>query len=119
MPLIGFSLLGVFPMLYGLVPVIKEMYFVLKPMGQERALLALGVLAGQLLILIFGIYYVLSAFYFSRDIEMLIPLPVRPSEVLLSKFIVMTINEYLTVAVIVLPFVITFGVLDKGDSAIG
>jgi ABC-2 type transport system permease protein len=113
-PLIGFSLLGVFPMLYGLVHFIKDMYSMLKPMGQERALLALGILAGQLLILIFGIYYIVSAFYFSRDMDMLIPLPVRPYQILLSKFAVLMVNEYLTVAVVVLPFVVTFGVLDKG-----
>ena len=113
-PLMGLSLLGAFSMLYCLVLFIKEMYPLLKPMGQERALLALGILAGQLLILIFGIYYIISAFYFSRDLNMLIPLPVRPSEVLISKFIVLMVNEYLTVAVIVLPFVITFGVLDAG-----
>lgn len=114
LPVFGLSLLGVVPLFYGIVTVIKDIYFVLKPIGQESALLALAVLAGQLLILIFGIYYVLAAFYFSRDIEMLIPLPVKPSEVLLSKFIIIAINEYLTVAVLVLPFLITFGVLDKG-----
>jgi ABC-2 type transport system permease protein len=113
-PLIGFSLLGAFPMLYGLVHFINDMYSILKPMGQEHAILALGLLAGQILILIFGIYYILSAFYFSRDLDMLIPLPVRPSEVLISKFIVLMVNEYFTVAVVVLPFVITFGVLDAG-----
>ncbi len=95
-PLMGFSLLGAFSLLYCLVLFIREMYPLLKPMGQERALLALGILAGQLLILIFGIYYILSAFYFSRDLNMLIPLPVRPSEVLISKFIVLMVNEYLT-----------------------
>ncbi len=113
-PLIAFSLLGVVPMLLGLVHFIREMYSVLVPMGQEHAVLGLGVLAGQFLILVFGIYYILSAFYFSRDLDMLIPLPVRPSEVLISKFIVLIVNEYLTVAVVVLPFVISFGVLDKG-----
>ena len=114
LPIFGFSLLGLIPMLYGLIAFIKGIYFVLKPIGQEGALLALGVVAGQVLILVFGIYYVLAAFYFSRDIEMLIPLPLRASEVLLSKFIVIAFNEYLTIAVIVLPFLITFGVLDGG-----
>jgi len=101
-------------MLYGFVVFIKQMYFILKPIGQEHAILALGILAGQLAILIFGIYYILSAFYFSRDLDMLIPLPVRPSEVLISKFVVLMVNEYLTVAAIVLPFIITFGILDRG-----
>jgi ABC-2 type transport system permease protein len=113
-PLFGLAALGVLPTLYGIVLLIQNAYLLLQPMGQERALLSLGVLAGQLLILIFGIYYVISAFYFSRDLEMLIPLPLRPSEVMLSKFAVIAINEYLTVAAVVLPVVITFGVLAKG-----
>lgn len=113
-PLILFSSLGAFPLLFGLVYFIKEMYFTLQPIGQERAILAMGLLAGQIIVLIFGIYYVLSAFYFSQDLEMLIPLPLRPFEVLLSKFIVLMVNEYLTIAFIVMPFIVTFGVLDKG-----
>lgn len=113
-PVFALAAMGVLPTLYGLVLLIKGAYLLLQPMGQERALLTLGVLAGQLLILIFGIYYVISAFYFSRDLEMLIPLPLRPSEVMLSKFAVIMINEYLTVAAVVLPVVITFGVLARG-----
>jgi ABC-2 type transport system permease protein len=113
-PLFGLAAIGVLPTLYGIVLLIQNAYLLLQPMGQERALLSLGVLSGQLLILIFGIYYVISAFYFSRDLEMLVPLPLRPSEVMLSKFAVIAINEYLTVAAVVLPVVITFGVLAKG-----
>jgi len=113
-PVFGLAALGVLPTLYGIVLLIKGAYLLLQPMGQERALLTLGILAGQLLILLFGIYYVISAFYFSRDLEMLIPLPLRPYEVMLSKFAVIVINEYLTVAAVVLPVVITFGVLARG-----
>jgi ABC-2 type transport system permease protein len=113
-PLIGLAVLGVLPTLYGVVLLIENAYLLLKPMGQERALLSLGLLAGQLLILLFGIYYVISAFYFSRDLEFLIPLPLRPSEVMLSKYFVIMINEYLTVAAVVLPVVITFGVMARG-----
>ena len=112
-PLFGLAAVGVLPTLYGIVLLIKGGYLMLQPMGQERALLTLGLLAGQLLILLFGIYYIISAFYFSRDLEMLIPLPLRPSEVMLSKFTVIMINEYLTVAAVVLPVVITFGVMAR------
>jgi len=112
--LFGLAAVGVLPTLYGIVLLIKGAYLLLAPMGQERALLSLGVLAGQLLILLFGIYYVISAFYFSRDLEMLIPLPLRPSEVMISKFGVIMINEYLTVMAFVLPVVITYGVLARG-----
>ncbi len=112
-PLIGLAALGVVPMFYGIVLLIENVYFVLKPMGQERLLLSFGILAGQVLILLFGIYYVIAAFYFSRDLEFLIPLPLRPGEVMASKFAVIVINEYLTVAAIVLPVVITWGVMDR------
>lgn len=112
-PLVGLAAIGVVPMFYGLVLLIENIYLVLKPMGQERALLSFGVLAGQILILLFGIYYVVAAFYFSHDLEILVPLPLRPGEVMGSKFAVIVVNEYLTVAAVVLPVVITVGVLAR------
>ncbi|HSA95008.1 MAG TPA: hypothetical protein VLJ16_03075 [Acidobacteriota bacterium] len=110
-PLIAVAALGVLPMLYGLVLLIQNLFLALKPMSQERALLVFGTLAGQLFILIFGLYYVISAFYFSRDLEFLVPLPVKPYQVMASKFAVITVNEYLTVLVIVLPVFVGYGVL--------
>jgi ABC-2 type transport system permease protein len=116
LPTMAVSIAGILPIFFGLVFFIQKTFAVLQPMNQERALLALGILAGQIAILIFGIYYVVSAFYFSRDLEMLIPLPVRPYEVMLSKFSIIMVNEYLTIAVIVLPFLIAFGILSEGGA---
>ena len=113
-PLFGFAALAVLPSIYGLILLIQNIYLALKPLGQERALLTLGIMAGQLFILLFGLYYVISAFYFSRDLEFLIPLPLKPFEVMASKFAVIMINEYLTVMVIVLPVLIGYGVLARG-----
>ena len=113
-PIIGLAALSVVPMYYGVVLVLKNVYGVLQPMGQEQALLSLAFLSGTLLILLFGVYYIIAAFYFSRDLELLIPLPLRPSEVMASKFAVIVINEYLTAAAVVLPIVITYGVLARG-----
>lgn len=115
-PIILLSLAGIFPAIYGLVLFIHDIFAVLKPMGQERALLAVSIAAGQLTVIIFGIYYVVSAFYFSRDIETLVPLPLRPFHVIFSKFVVILINEYLTVAIVILPFFITFGYLAKANA---
>ena len=115
-PLVGVALLGVVPMFYGLVLLVHNVYLVLRPMGQERALLSFGILAGQLLVLLFGIYYVIAAFYFARDLDLLIPLPLRPGEVMASKFAVVVINEYLTVSAVVLPIVITLGVVSRAGA---
>jgi ABC-2 type transport system permease protein len=112
-PLFGLAALGVLPTLYGFVLLIRSLYGFLQPMGQERLLLAYGILLGQFLVLLFGLYYVVAAFYFSRDLDMLIPLPFRPVEVMLSKFAVILVNEYLTMMPLVLPLLIAFGVLSK------
>jgi ABC-2 type transport system permease protein len=115
LPIFGLAFIGMLPAFYGFVLLIRNGYHLLKPMGQERALLTLGILSGQILILIFGIYYVISAFYFSRDLDILIPLPVRSSEVMLTKFTIILVNEYLTVSFIVLPVFIVFGILGFRD----
>lgn len=113
-PLVGLAVLGILPALYGYVLGLRFTYAVLQPLGQERAILTLGVLAGQLMILLFGLYYVISAFYFSKDLEFLIPLPLKPAEVMASKFAIILVNEYLTVLAVVGPVLVTYGVLAKG-----
>ncbi|HOW84866.1 MAG TPA: hypothetical protein P5119_05880 [Candidatus Aminicenantes bacterium] len=112
-PLFAAAALGAVPMFWSLVLFIENAYLVLRPMGQERALLSCGLLAGQILVLIFGVYFVIAAFYLSRDLEFLVPLPLRPGEVMAGKFAVIVVNEYLTVAAVVLPVVVTVGVLAR------
>jgi ABC-2 type transport system permease protein len=110
-PVIGLSLAGVAPLLYGYLLMLKGAYRTLSVMGQQAAILGFGVLMAQFLILVFGLYYVISAFYFSRDLETLIPLPVKPVEVMISKFTVILVNEYLTMSPVLLPLLISYGVL--------
>lgn len=105
------AVIGIFPTLYGYLRLIKELYGLLQPLGQEQVILTFSLLAGQFLILLFGLYYVVSAFYFSKDLEMLIPLPLKPFEVMLSKFTVILVNEYLSVLAIVAPVLVYFGIL--------
>lgn len=90
-------LLALFVILY------EKMYAALATFGQEATIVTMGVLAAQLVALVFGIFYVMSAFYFSHDLPQLVPLPLRPSQVAGAKFIVVMVNEYLTMAVIFLP----------------
>jgi len=112
-PLILLGIAGLFPVLLYYLKGIRFMYFLLVPLGQQAALLTFAILMGQFLILIFGFYYVLSAFYFSRDLDLLIPLPITPVQVLLSKFTVVVVNEYLTASPIVVPMLIAYGIHSK------
>ncbi len=116
-PLIGLGLVGLIPLLIFYVRLAVRLYGWLSPLDQQPALLTFALLMGQFLVLIFGFYYVISAFYFSRDLELLVPLPLASSQVLLAKFTVILVNEYLTVSPLVLPVIITYGILSRGGAA--
>jgi ABC-2 type transport system permease protein len=108
-PLIALAVVGVVPTLVLYVRLLGAAFDMLKSLGQEQALLTLAVLAGQFIILVFGLFYLISTFYFSRDLEYLVALPLKPSQIMLSKFAVVLINEYLTMAPIILPALIVYG----------
>lgn len=112
-PLVVLGAGGVIPLFVLYFRLVRSIYRWLEPLGQTQALLTFGILSGQFLVLVFGFYYVISAFYFSRDLEILVPLPLRPAQVMLSKFTVILVNEYLTVAPLSLPIFIQVGLLSK------
>jgi ABC-2 type transport system permease protein len=105
------GLLSLLPVLWLYFKILGLTFSILKPMAQETTLLTLAILAGQFLILVFGLFYVLSAFYFARDLEFLVSLPARPFEVIGAKFGVIMVNEYLTALSIVAPAFIVYGVM--------
>jgi ABC-2 type transport system permease protein len=118
-PLILIGLAGLAPLLFYYLKGIRFMYGLLAPLGQQAALLTFAILMGQFLILVFGFYYVLSAFYFSRDLDILVPLPVTPAQVLLSKFTVVVVNEYLTASPIVVPMLVAYGIHARAGLSYG
>jgi len=59
-----------FPLLYAYLFIIRKFFEILQPIGQTNALLILGILITQILILIFGIFSIVSIFYLSKDMEL-------------------------------------------------
>ena len=113
-PLIGLAAVSVVPTMVLYVRLLSAGFEMLQSLGQERALLTLAVLAGQLIILIFGLFYLIATFYFSRDLEYLLALPLKPSQIMLSKFAVVLVNEYLTIAPVILPLLVVYGLKKRG-----
>lgn len=99
------------PMVAAFVAMAAATYAGLLQIGQEGLILEIGVLASCLVIFVFGIFYVMSTFYFSSDIENLLPLPLKPSMIIGAKFTVVLIYEYLTELLFLLPIMITYGVM--------
>jgi ABC-2 type transport system permease protein len=79
-------------------------------MKQPEIILTISFLFSQLVILLFGLFYIMGTFYFSQDLESLVPLPLKPYEVIGGKFAVVTVNEYLTSVPILLPPLIIYGI---------
>lgn len=77
--------------------------------GHPEIVLTFSFLSAQLLIFIFGIFYIMSVFYFSNDMNILIPLPLKPAEVLGAKFITILISEYFVALPMLLPAFIIYG----------
>ena len=105
---IGFIFLVVFctlciggPMVYLLSDLLKEFDF-------SNLVLSFVIPIGGLTSIVFGIFSIISVFYFSKDSERLLPLPIKSSELLLAKFFSALFSEYLLLIMFIYPII--FGV---------
>lgn len=79
----------------------------LESMKQEQAFLGICLISSIGVTFIRTIFTALNVLYFSKDIEFLLPLPIKPIKIVLAKFNVMLISEYITELItLVIPFVI-------------
>ena len=108
LPLIG---LGFLPLLLAITSVYAGLFAAGERMGQGHVVLTLALTGGQLACLTFGVFYVISAFYFSKDLKLLIPMPLRPGDIVLTKFLGILFGEYMTMLPIVGPALAVYGVL--------
>lgn len=79
-------------------------------LNQPQLMLAIVLFLGQIVTLIFGFFWVISVFYFSDDVKILLPLPLQPYEILLSKYTVILVNEYAVLALLLLPAIGIYGI---------
>lgn len=78
--------------------------------GQEAVILAFGLSIVSVTIFFFGIFYAMGIFYFSMDVENLLPLPFKPWHIMGAKFAVVLIYEYLTELIFFLPTLMAYGI---------
>lgn len=79
--------------------------------GQPHLALLNGALLVALAGLFFGFFSVLSTFYFSTDLHVLVPLPLRSWEILGAKFGVVLTGQYAINLFILLPLWLRYGLL--------
>ena len=110
--LIGLSLL---PLIIQYSSFIRSAYDVLSSIGQEGVIISLTVSISCMVITFFGIFIALSTFYFSKDIENLLPMPFKPFELIGAKFLTVVIYEYLIESIIFLPVILNYGIVSHAN----
>ena len=55
-------------------------YSLLTVIGQEGVIISWGIAVTSVVIFIFGIFYIAASFYFSKDVEVLLYLPLKPRQ---------------------------------------
>lgn len=103
------------PTIIGLIFLTINTYDILFKIGAEDLLVVFATSLGALLTFFFGIFYIIGVFYYSNDVERLLPLPLKPHEILTGKFFVSVVYEYLTCLFITMPVYIIYGIKSSAD----
>ena len=104
--LIRLIVLAMLPMFFLLYTVLKELHSVLYVLNQIPAYFMLVFLMAQLFLLFTGIPVFMGRFYGNRDNPILLAMPIRPGDILLSRFIPVLLTQILTALVLLLPAII-------------
>lgn len=97
------------PTIIAFIYFIESAYDMLYKINQQGLIFTVGINFTFIFIFFFAIFYSLNVMYFSKDIENLLPLPLKPWHIIASKFTITLLYEYLTEAAILLPLFIIYG----------
>jgi len=107
-------LISIAPLFYLYLRLVQETTQSLAGTGMEGVVITSGVILASILVLVLGIAYVISAFYFANDLDFMVSLPFRPAEILGGKYVGVLVSEYLTIAPFFIPPVIIYGLNVSG-----
>ncbi len=114
---IGLGLLITFVICYVLAFYSFIAYYIIKAaasVNMAGVFLAIGIMSTQIVILIFGIFYMMGL-YHMKDMQLLASLPITQGKVFAVKFIMVLISEIGTFVLFLVPIIIIYG-LQMGAS---
>lgn len=85
------------------------------PINQEEMFLGIFFLAIATMVIFQSIFSIANVFYFSKDIEYILPMPIKPWEILLAKFNVILITEYVMTFLLGIVPIIIYGILTSSS----
>lgn len=89
-------------------------YDVISTMKLTGAVTAALLNAACVAMVVFGILYVISTYYFADDTVLLLTMPIPPHRILAAKFTVVLLFQYMLELLIALPCLVVFGIRGGG-----
>lgn len=86
------------------------LYAGLRYLDQVSVFLTLGFMVTTSVIIVFGIMQIISEFYFSKNVEELLPLPLSAEKIILSKFAAVLFPNYIFTALAFIPVLVIYGI---------
>ena len=80
----------------------------LQTIHQEGVIIAVGFHLANFITFFFSLFMVPSVFFFSKDIETLLGMPIKPQTILASKFVVTLMYEYVFTLAVTLPMLAAY-----------
>ncbi len=105
------ALIGIVPLGFMFGFLFKLMFEVVAPLNQQVFILGIILNLGMMVTFIFAFFTIPALYYYGNDIESILPLPFKPSEIILAKFLTAMIYEYAVVALFFLPAMIAYGIV--------
>ncbi len=85
------------------------------PINQEEMFLGIFFLAIATMVIFQSIFSIANVFYFSKDIEYILPMPIKPWEILFAKFNVILITEYVMTFLLGIVPIVIYGILTSSS----
>jgi len=94
---------------------IYQVYKGASAMNMPHMILTIAAICSGVIVLIFGVFYILGALFLAKDTEFLASLPIQQGSVFMAKFAMVLIGEYPLAFILMLPPVIIYGIgMQKG-----
>jgi len=104
----AFLFVAFIPTLFSFYELTSEGLKFLIPIQQSGIVLGLMLLAMSMMIFFLAIFLIPAVFYFSKDVEMLLALPLRAHTIVAAKLAVSLIYEYISVFMIGIPILAAY-----------
>lgn len=111
--IIAVILLSCLPSYILLLKGLVELYKIYQTLNFQSLFIVMAIILSLFLIILFGMFQIISYFYFSKDIKILTPLPIKPKHYLVSKFFIIYLWELIISLFLVAPIFIIYGIYEN------